>query len=160
MNTLPEFFLWAFVLNLGVAYGAGLYEHALVVPRWFSRTPGVPGLRVHPEVMRQTDSGRRFWAFVTTGPLTLLTIVNLVLAWQSDGTRHDWWLAAALTVLLERLGTFTFFIPTALRLMRSDEVPVATASRLAVRWVQLNYVREALTLAGWLLALRALTLPG
>ena len=26
--------LWLFVINLGVTFGAGIYEHRIVVPRW------------------------------------------------------------------------------------------------------------------------------
>ena len=26
--------LWLFVMNLGIAFGAGLYEHRIVVPQW------------------------------------------------------------------------------------------------------------------------------
>lgn len=28
--------LWLFILNLGVAFGAGLYEHRIAVPSWTS----------------------------------------------------------------------------------------------------------------------------
>jgi hypothetical protein len=31
------------------------------------------------------DTGLRFWAYVTTGPLTLLTLVNLFAAWRASG---------------------------------------------------------------------------
>lgn len=110
--------------------------------------------------MRQHNSGLKFWAFVTTGPLTLLTLANLVVAWQSTGSRHDWWFGAAGIILLERIGTFTYFIPTALKLMQAGRLSAAAASATALRWMRLNYVREALTLLGWLLALRAFSLPG
>jgi hypothetical protein len=33
---------------------------------------------VNAEAMRQTNTGLRFWAYVTTVPLTLLTLANLV----------------------------------------------------------------------------------
>jgi hypothetical protein len=39
------------------------------------------------------------------------------------------------------------------------ETLAATASVLATRWMRLNYVRDALALAGWLLALKTLSLP-
>ena len=67
--------LWLFVLNQGIAVGAGLYEQRLVLPLWF--VPSPVGPRVDTDAMRRIDSGRRFWAFVTTGPLTLLTLVGL-----------------------------------------------------------------------------------
>jgi hypothetical protein len=60
-----------FVINLGIAFGAGIYEHRIVVPTWIDAT------NWHPEIARRDDTGRRFWGAVTTLPLTLLTIVNL-----------------------------------------------------------------------------------
>lgn len=74
------------------------------------------GYRVNMKAMHEVDSGRKFWAFVTTGPLTLLTLANLIIAWQSQSTGRDWWLAAALITLIERTGTFSFFIPTVIKL--------------------------------------------
>lgn len=154
-----EALLWLFVLNLGIAYGAGLYEKRIVVPLWFGRS-GSGELEVHAELMRRTDPGMRFWAFVTTGPLTSLTLANLVVAFGAHGPRHDWWLAAAGITFVERCATFVFFIPAALKLMRSEGLPTAQVEALAARWVSLNYVRDGLTLIGWLTALKALSLPG
>src|SRR5262245_60888705 len=31
--------LWLFVINLGIAFGAGLYEGRVVVPQWLGATP-------------------------------------------------------------------------------------------------------------------------
>lgn len=155
--SIPEILLWLFVLNLGIACGAGLYETRLVLPRWFSRS-ATGEYRVDGEAMRQFDSGLKFWAFVTTGPLTLLTLANLVAAWQSVGLPRGWWLAAGLITLLERVGTFSFFIPTAIRLGQAGHLPPPATSRLVARWVALNRVRTALTVLGWLAGLRALTL--
>lgn len=157
--SIAEILLWLFVLNLGIACGAGLYETRLVLPQWFDRSAS-GGYLVNGEAMRQLDSGRKFWAFVTTGPLTLLTLANLVAAWQSVGLAHNWWLAAGLVTLLERVGTFSFFIPTAIRLANPDRLSLAEQSRLTVRWVRLNHIRSALTAVGWLLALRAIALAG
>src|SRR5947209_607913 len=92
---LATMLLWLFVLNLGVAFGAGLYEHRIVVPAWIGSTPG-SAMHWNAEAARQDDTGRRFWAFVTTGPLTLLTLANLVAAWRAPGLVRGWWLAAAL----------------------------------------------------------------
>jgi hypothetical protein len=52
--------LWLFVINLGVAFGAGLYEHRIVLSRWI--TSADDGAHWHPEAARQDDTGRRFWA--------------------------------------------------------------------------------------------------
>ena len=62
--------LWLFVINLGIAFGAGLYEHRIVVPRWIDSSAGT-GTHWNAEAARRDDTGRRFWAFVTTLPLTL-----------------------------------------------------------------------------------------
>ncbi|GAB2875009.1 anthrone oxygenase family protein [Hymenobacter ruber] len=147
--------LWLFVLNLGVAFGAGLYETRIILPQWFNRS--AEGYRVDGPAMARTDVGRRFWGPVTTLPLTLLTFANLAMAWSAPGPRHGWWLAAAMLALAERLGTFAFFIPVALRLQRAaDDAPTA---RLVAWWVRLNYGRNLLTLLAWLAALRAFSLP-
>src|SRR5438309_12120473 len=104
---LAEIVLWLFVINLGTAFGAGLYEARIVVPLWASSPP---------ESLRSPDSGRKFWAFVTTIPLTLLYPANLVTAWHVQGPRRRWWLAAAIVLFVERIATFSYFIPTMLRL--------------------------------------------
>ncbi len=156
---IPEILLWLFVINHGIAFGAGLYEQRIILPQWFSRLSG-SGIRVNSAAMRSTDTGRRFWAFVTTVPLTLLTLANLVVAWQAQGPRHEWWLGAAMITLVERIATFSYFIPTALRLMRAEELPPAKVEAMALQWIAFNHARAALALIGWLAALKALSLPG
>jgi hypothetical protein len=155
---LPEVLLWMFVVNLGVAFGAGLYEQRITLPLWFERSSA--GIHVNTLAMNNTDVGRKFWGFVTTGPLTLLTIANVIIAWGPQSARHEWLFAAALITLVERVFTFSYFIPTVIQLSRADELPQEKSAAIASRWIGFNYVREALTLVGWLLALKALSLPG
>ena len=38
MSSFSTVALWLFVINLGVAFGAGIYEHRIVVPRWVGDT--------------------------------------------------------------------------------------------------------------------------
>ncbi|MES2773742.1 MAG: DUF1772 domain-containing protein [Bacteroidota bacterium] len=154
---LPEILLWLFIINLGIAFGAGLYETRIILPQWFTKSPGT-GFQLNAKAMNETDTGRKFWGMVTTMPLTLLTIANLVTAIQSVGLRHDWWLASALIVLVERLGTFVFFIPTAIKLMRAEAPASSKTSGQIALWVRMNYVRNLLTLIGWLLALKVLSM--
>ena len=142
--------LWLFIIFLGVAFGAGLYESRVVVPMW-TRDP--------PASLASPDSGHRFWAFVTTGPLTLLTVANLVAALQTQGPARAWWLTAAIVTLVERAATFGYFIPTIIRLQRTPTL-TQTAVRVALaRWVRLNYVRNTLTLVAWIAALKVLAMP-
>ena len=140
--------LWLFIIFLGIAFGAGLYESRVVVPLWTSNPPAS---------MASPDSGHRFWAFVTTGPLTLLTVANLVLALQSQGPARAWWLTAAVVTLVERVGTFGYFIPTIIRLSRKPAGDPRLRAGLAW-WVRLNYVRNTLTLVAWIAALKVLVI--
>ena len=144
---ITEALLWLFIMNLGIAFGAGLYEQRIILPQWFNRLPQ-SGLRVDSEAMRRTDAGREFWAYVTTVPLTLLTLASLVVAYQSQGPRRDWWLSAAVIILFELIETFSYSIPTALKLMRAESLPESTVDTMFSQWVRLNYVRAALTLVG------------
>jgi hypothetical protein len=141
--------LWLFVINLGIAFGAGLYEHRIVLPRWIE---GGSTPKWNAEAALQDDTGRRFWAFVTTLPLTLLTLASLYFAWRATGTFRWWWLAAAGLALADRLFTFAYFIPAMVRLMRLPDSPDSVA--MAMTWARLNTVRHVLLLSAWLAALR------
>lgn len=99
---MTDLLLWLFVIDLGIAFGAGLYEQRMIVP-----------------------------------------------------SRH-WWLGAAVISLVERIGTFAYFIPTALKLMRTENNPDSAAA--ASQWMRLNLLRAALGLAAWLAALKSLSL--
>ena len=147
-----------FTTVLGVTLGAGLYELRIEVPQWFEET--ATGPRWDPAAAREADTGRRFWAFVTTGPLTVLTLASLVLSWRTTGAMRRWWLTAALVSTVDRAATFGYFIPTMLTLMADPGPPPAVATDRALRWAALDWDRQALTLLAFLAALRALTLLG
>ena len=76
---VPRILLWLFVINLGTAFGAEIYESRVVVPRWQNTPP-----------QTWPNTGLEFWVYVTTVPLTLLTIANLVAVWQDRGPRRYW----------------------------------------------------------------------
>ena len=141
--------LWLFIIFLGIAFGAGLYESRVVVPMWTSDPPAS---------LASPDSGRRFWAFVTTGPLTLLTVANLVAALRTQGPARGWWLTAAIVTLVERAATFGYFIPTIIRLQRTSTLTQTAVRTALARWVRLNYVRNTLTLVAWIAALKVLAM--
>lgn len=148
--------LWLFVIVLGTAFGAGVYEHRIVVPRWISASAEQGGGHWNAEAVRQDDTGRRFWVFVTTVPLTLLTLANLWTAWRAPGSLRMWWLIAAGAALADRVFTFGYFIPAMVDLMNAADTPQSVAA--ATRWVTLNYLRHAILLAAWLAALKTLSL--
>jgi hypothetical protein len=154
-GTISTTLLWLFVITLGIAFGAGLYEHRIVVPRWVSSSRE-SGTHWNAEEVRRDDTGRRFWAFVTTVPLTLLTLANLFAAWRTSGDLRGWWLAAGLLALTDRAFTFSYFIPTMVRLMSATDSRESVA--VAMRWWNLNYLRHAIVFAAWLAALQTFAL--
>ena len=58
---IPDLLLWLFVINHGIAFGAGLYEQRVILPQWFSRS-SESGICVNSAAMRSLtlgeDSGR------------------------------------------------------------------------------------------------------
>ena len=40
MRTTSAFVLWLFVIDLGIAFGAGVYEQRIVIFRWMNGSPG------------------------------------------------------------------------------------------------------------------------
>ena len=156
MHFISTLLLWLFVINLGISFGAGLYEKIIILPMWFTKSPEI-GYRVNVNTMRETDTGRKFWAGVNTVPLTLLTLASLIVSLQMSGTKYHWWLTACLVVIIERIGTFSYFIPIALKLLRSENLTEKKASALISSWLLLNYFRNAFTLIAWIMALEALS---
>ncbi|MGH3964091.1 MAG: anthrone oxygenase family protein [Pseudonocardiaceae bacterium] len=148
--------LWLFILFLGVALGAGVYESRIVLPLWLTPT-GAGGYFWDADAARQANTGVNFWVYVTTVPLTLLTIASLVLARFSHPALRRWWLTAGLISLVDRLFTFGYFIPTMITLMAVDAVPQAVAVPLAMQWQSLDVVRHVLSLLAFLAALKALS---
>ena len=146
---IPRVLLWLFVINLGIALGAGIYEQRVVMPRWENTAP-----------QTWPNTGLEFWVYVTTVPLTLLTLANLVAAWLEQGPRRRWWLGAAAISVVERIVTFSYFIPTMLWLQGTEDLSQAEVQAALTQWLVLDYGRHVLTLAGWLAALKALSSSG
>jgi hypothetical protein len=147
--------LWLLVINLGIAFGAGLYESRIVFNNWLTSSAD-SALHWNADAAQRDNTGLRFWVFVTTVPLTLLTLANLAAAWRAIGTLRGWWLAASLAALADRVFTFFYFIPTMVGLMQAPDSAQAVAT--AMQWGNLNYLRHAMVLTAWLSALRAFSL--
>ncbi len=143
-----DILLWLFGLDLGIAFGAGIYEGRIVVPQWENTPP-----------QTWPNTGLKFWAYVTTVPLTLLTLASLIAAWRDQGPRRYWWLGAVAITIAERSATFSYFIPTMIRLMGTENLSEAVVKATLSQWRRRNYGRHALTLAAWLAALKALSSP-
>lgn len=144
--------LWLFVINLGTAFGAGIFEHRILLPAWLAASDG-SGPHWNADAARRFDTGLRFWVFVTTVPLTLITLGNAIAASRAARPLRRWWGAASGVALVERASTFGYFIPGMVALMAAPDS--AESVEKATRWSALNYGRHALTLTAWLLALKA-----
>jgi hypothetical protein len=145
---IPRILLWLFVINLGIALGAGIYEQRVVIPQWENIPP-----------QEWPNTGLLFWVYVTTVPLTLLTLANLVAAWLHWGPGRYWWLGAVAIIIVERIATFAYFIPTMVWLQGTEGLSEAQVQETLSHWLFLDYGRHILTLAGWLAALKAFSLP-
>ena len=139
--------LWLFVINLGIAFGAGVYEARVVIPEWGNIPP-----REWP------NTGLMFWVYVTTVPLTLLTIASIGAAWLTQGSMRSWYLAAVCIIVVERVFTFSYFVPTMVTLMSAEGLPAIDVKDALSQWLRMNHARHALTFTGWLAALKALSL--
>jgi hypothetical protein len=102
------------------------------------------------------NTGLQFWVYVTTVPLTLLTIANLFTAWWSQGAARRWHLSAVFVSAVERIATFSYFIPTMVGLMGTEGSPEEVGATLA-RWSTMNHGRHLLTLVAWFCALKTLS---
>jgi len=152
--------LWLFVINLGISLGAGLYESKITFSEWLVYSAEYE-YRWNAEAARQANTGLRFWVFVTTVPLTLLTLANLTAAlWWGQDSKCYWWVGAAATALAERIFTFSYFVPTMVKLMSESAFSQSEAVAMALRWGQLNHLRHIFVLVAWLLALKAFSLLG
>jgi hypothetical protein len=159
IGSIAVIVLLLFVMNLGIAFGAGLYESRIMVPQWISFSQD-SGYRWNVEAARRADVGLRFWVYATTVPLTLLTLASLVVAWWTPDVVRNWWLGAAAAAVVERVMTGTYFIPTMVKLMRPGAFAESEAAVKAVQWARLGYIRLAAVLVAWLCALMAFSLMG
>lgn len=71
-------------------------------------------------------------------PLTLLTLTSLVAAWRGQGPRRYWWLGAVVVSVMERSVIFSYFIPTMIRLLETEDSPEAEVKATLSQWRPLN----------------------
>ncbi|PYS31555.1 MAG: hypothetical protein DMG11_00965 [Acidobacteria bacterium] len=133
-----------------------MYESRIIVPQWLSFSTD-SGYRWNAEAARRANVGLRFWVYVTTVPLTLLTLA-IVAAWWTPNEVRNWWLAAGAAVLVDRVMTFAYFIPTMLTLMNNQTISGSEAVAKATQWINLVARYPVLTLIHILPALFFLVL--
>lgn len=143
--------LWLFVIVLGITFGAGLYEARIVVPEWINETEAF----WNADAANDSNTGLRFWIFVTSIPLTLLTIVSIFFVLKSKGELRKWWGVATVATLIDRIMTFAYFVPTMVSLMEYGNSSEKEIVLSAMFWADVNYVRIAFVLIAWIAAMKA-----
>jgi hypothetical protein len=141
--------LWLAVMLVGMEIGGGLYEWRCVYPMWSGAAPDA--LRQRLAQSGQALAGRRFWPLLSPA-LALLSILNLVAAYQSASPERVAWLVGAAIVLLGRAVTFAYFVPTLSRITDLRRaMPAQRLARTVRRWVGLSPLRIAAAACAWLL---------
>ena len=85
-HRLDRIVLWLFVIDLGISLGAGLYESRVEFPRW-ANSASASGFDAG--AARAANAGMRFWLYVTTVPLTILTLASFVALRWTDPEHYD-----------------------------------------------------------------------
>ena len=92
-------------------------------------------------------------------PVAILAALNLVVAWRSEAPQRRWWLTGAVLMCGYAVASYGFFVPSMLALQAyGASWPAAEIESMVGLWTTLNWARMVVGAAGWLCALRALSL--
>ena len=105
-KSVHEVLLWLFVINLGIAFGAGIYEARIVIPGFADAPPHT-----------WPNTGLLFWGLRHHGPSHPVDSGQHLCGIEIPGPQRKWHLAAVGILIVERLATFSYFIPTMAGLM-------------------------------------------
>lgn len=146
IEIIPLFIL---LFLIALELGGGLYETLVVHPGW-KKSPDAKTLKESMELSGQMRSGKRFWPLVS--PLTaLLSVVNLILAWHSGIDARPLWLAAALIMVVDRLFTFIYFVPTLAKLQHPESMSSQKLVATIKAWTTLSSLRFVTGIVAWVL---------
>ena len=145
------------LFTLTLSMGGGLYEILVIYAGWKQDVHPLT-LRAKLESSGQILAAKRFWPLVSPAQ-ALLAIVNLVLAWNHSGGARAYWLAAAVAVFINRLITFSYFIPVMIRkIMQPEKLEPARLQAIVKQWIALSPLRLIPELFAWIMLVVALVL--
>ena len=150
--SIPQIFLWLFVIALGITLGGGLYETLVVMLLWSAAPPdSVTAYYQHNAANPQfaLNQGGRFWIFIM--PLTgLLAIAALLSGLRTRSEHRTWRIAGTVLTLTIIVFTFIWFIPNIIQLTGKGVITMSAddVTSLTNWWVRLNWVRAVLFSAG------------
>jgi hypothetical protein len=127
-----------FIMN-----GAGIFETAVIIPRWTAAPP--ESLQIF-----KGEYGidlKIFW-IVMHSVHEITFIVAIVFCWQIDGVREYLLVLFGVHIAL-RVWTLAYFVPNVMEFQKIANTgePVAGLAARAALWKNLNYVRTATFIA-------------
>ena len=137
-------------LTVTLSMGGGLYEIVVIYPGWKHDVSPLT-LRTKLESSGQILAVKRFWPIVSPAQV-LLSVINIFIAVNQAGDARTYWLAAAVTVFIGRVITFSYFIPVMIRKIMKPESIEATRLRAIVKqWTDLSPLRLVIELFAWIM---------
>ena len=135
--------------------GGGLYEILVIYPNWKHDVDPLT-LRAKLESSGQNNAAKRFWPLVSPAQ-ALLSIINIILAWNYSGEAHGYWLAAAIAIFVSRIITFSYFIPIMIRkIMQPEQIESSRLQVIVKQWTALSPLRLVPELFAWCMLVIAL----
>lgn len=159
---LTRGFLWVSVLAWGVGVGAKLYDLRVVAGAWSAAPP--ESLALLPYGPRFPVDPGRF--FMPTSLTTLLAALGALASGWKTPSRYRFWLwSSAVLILAVWVFTVVAFWPRNAALFAaapgstSGVGGVGELKRLAQQWVAYDWCRVAMMAAGFISAVRAISVP-
>jgi hypothetical protein len=143
------------LLAVTLSLGGGLYEILVIYPNWKHDADPLT-LRAKLESSGQINAAKRFWPLVSPAQV-LLSIINITLAWNYSGEAHGYWLGAAIAIFINRVITFSYFIPVMIRkIMQPEDIEASHLQSIVKQWTALSPLRLFPELLAWCLLIVAL----
>jgi uncharacterized membrane protein len=158
---LMQAFLWVSVLAWGIGVGAKLYDLRVVAGAWSAAPP--QSLTLLPYGPRFPVDPGKF--FMPTSLLTLMGAIGaLITGWSTSSGHRVWLLSSAVLIVAVWVFTMVIFWPMNAALYAaasSSSHPLSNPElvRLVHQWVTYDWLRVAMMTAGFVSAVRAISLP-
>ena len=152
-STVPQLFLWLFVISAGLVSGGSIFERLVVTPLWAASPP---------ESVTQWQLGGIQGAFFgVASPLYGVFALGLAIAarWMPRRQR-SWALMAGVSGVVTVVWTAAYFLP----ILQKTQVTAGAGlsgeeiTSLVNQFHTWQWSRWALLIGGWLAGLRALSL--
>lgn len=150
---LSALLLWFLVVAAGMLTGGSIFERLVVTPLWAGTPPTSVTAWQHGMIQS------RFFVWVTPA-YALSSLTAVATSFALHGSARAWTQLAGGAGVLVIVWTALFFVPILRRTQASGGAGVEPAeiSRLVRQFTKWGAWRTGLALAGWLCAIRALTL--